>query len=278
MSGNAILSNAGWINDVPRKSNGASVNCKILLALANYIAVGSICFRRGLRVIAIVFTLIGLMVLSNFAKLYAQCDLPECVNIEPIRATAIVQLPGFPGCDVEIEYTYRICPPPFGVNNIDAYAFSVIGGSPECDALNNYLFDESAGEPNWTGMQWVFREGYNELVRKLFIDAYNNASNKSFFECPNGGVTYNSAWRSCAQVLLARIASPLPYPRYRIALRPCDDRICCLQEMKICYDAVTKTLKETHKWTYGNYGSCGEPPPPIPGTFRLSSCLPWCVE
>lgn len=212
---------------------------------------------------------------ANVTGLNAQCDPEECEGFEPILTSAVVQLPGFPGCDVEIDYTYRLCPPPFGLTNIDVQGFSVIGGSPACDGLNAFLFP--GGTPNWAGIEWAFREGYNALVRKLFIQAYT--ANPSVYQCPSTVASYASAWRSCAQILVSsRGISPWPWPWFRVRIRSCNDDICCLQKTELCYDVATGTIKETHSWTYGSYGECGDPPPSPIGTIFASDCLPWCVQ
>src|ERR1041384_6128529 len=114
-------------------------------------------------------TMLGL---TGYGRAAAQCDPPGCEDIEFQNAQIDVELPGYPGCTVRLDYRWRQCPPPIGISSIEVWGMQIIGSSPACDGLENFFYP--GGSPNWNNIKWGFREGYNAMIRKLFLQSYNS--------------------------------------------------------------------------------------------------------
>lgn len=226
-------------------------------------------FRRDLLTGILLF---GLAVMT--AK--AQCLPESCKNITLQYLQGTVELPGYPGCQVQVDYEYGSCAGPPAIEYIRIWGMQLLGDSPQCDALREHLYPN--GGPDFGAIRAAFRDAHGALLRNLFRQFYDALPDnfKPAYQCPNGAVEYSTAWRSCAQIIVMHSIGIFPFP-FRFMIRSCDDEICCLQQTKICYDPATGTVKSTDTWQYGGVGSCGAPPDNPPGTLFASPCLPWCA-
>ncbi len=206
----------------------------------------------------------------------AQCLPKSCENITLQYLQGVVELPGYPGCKVQVDYEYGACAGPPALEYIRIWGMQLLGDSPQCDALREHLYPN--GAPDFGAIRAAFRDAHGALLRDLFRQFYDALPDnfKPAYQCPNGAVEYSTAWRSCAQVIVMHSIGVFPFP-FRFGIRSCDDEICCLQQTKLCYDPATGTVKATDTWQYGGIGSCGAPPENPPGTLFASPCMPWCA-
>ncbi len=197
-----------------------------------------------------------------------------------------LEITGYPGCPIEIEYKQRICEDTAGNAVVEYYVISFKDPEPsdECnDLLNNMWIpygNREDGEPNWNFVEWVFLQLGFSLAKEKFLEEYNTVppNEKPYYECPNYRRKYIITWRSCTQVGVYRYKVKLGYLDFWIylwVLKPCLDAVCCKQEFRICWDKENNQMNIEESWE-PLVIECDPSPPEIPGAFISSGCLPWC--
>ena len=205
----------------------------------------------------------------------ADCNPLECEE-EWIHTERIVELPGFSGCSVTFGYRYRTCEYEGDkVLEISVYSFMYDTYDEDCEDLDDYL--APGGEPDWGRIDWAFREGFEQICIAIFIEHYTSAppERKWEFECDEIETTYQGVWASCGQIVV--YSGGGTHPKIEVVIDPCDDLICCLQKLDICWDTVEEQLVIDEDWDYYE-GECEDDPEEHPGSLFESDCYEWCIE
>lgn len=205
------------------------------------------------------------------AQLPTPC-IPDCEN-SPWSGTqtALIEVPGFPGCYAVILYVTRVACPPANYNDVQILSIAPLSSSA-CDAFRAYVNGllATGGTPLQNYTKTLHDYMASALVSKVFTDRYNAMSpaQKAAVTCPNTTTQWRAARGSCVY-----------YRRDGAccwSLQRCPTSFCCLSAYKVCWDAGTGQPIVTQV-PYSNpiTTECG----PVPNDAVLEGlCIPICDD
>ncbi len=227
----------------------------------------------------IIFSLISMSIILFLTpkEANANCET-SCSSTWSDFITEALELPGYSGCSVTFTYRERQCIV-LGqkITEFDIRKFRVYtNGTDSCKKLYDKIITDPT--PDWDFTDWIFKQGFTELSIEYFMALYNAAKpgDKWQFECSEIYMKYEASWRSCAQFVVYLEQKPGSWDLY-IEIDPCEDLICCLHTLEMCWDTEEDELYINENYSYDN-GECEAEPEEHEGAAWESDCLPICIE
>jgi hypothetical protein len=139
------------------------------------------------------FNLFLIVLFSGSGALSAQTDcLPEQADCAAVsNLTALVELPKYPGCVLEVSYDLRVCQGVVQIANLGVTFSEDLFSNPECNSLFGPIFSAVFGNDpiiaqSVLASYWSSLE--TELADQIFQELVGGASEPAIYNC---GGTFN---------------------------------------------------------------------------------------
>lgn len=220
--------------------------------------------------------LIALLFLFNFADMLSDgpCDPNNCNPTEWASYSRSILLSAFPECPIDVVYETRECSP---IKEIRINGFSFYpNGSADCQAILDYMRDAS-GQYDYEAINDLLRMCMWQLANDIFTDLYNDLdpSTQLAFNCAPNQLfkQYSAYWSTCLEYQICfdfQSGSP-----WTLETVPCDEKSCCVQEIKACWDTQYSEPQLT-VYSIPVSDDCGEPESGFDGSCITFGCYPFC--
>lgn len=179
---------------------------------------------------------IVVLILSSGGFLYAvDCgpDLSQCQTWSSANITKQIEIPGYPGCMVTVDFQRTVCD---GVVIIEHLTYVPDWLDPDCANVLNDLLDIDA--QGTVTIDWTQHEqNLDKLFDEMAIDEFELAEQSASYPCPNNYFIIEYRKPSClSHCISLAYHNTLGYIVYATGFDDCYQTVCCKLEYKMCRD------------------------------------------